>query len=74
MVAYTYPATERVLHGAGSVGELGAECDRLGAGRVLLLSTRSLEGSDVERRVRDALGDRCVAVSRECASTSRSSR
>jgi alcohol dehydrogenase class IV len=67
MAAYAYPATERVVHGAGALDDLGAECDRLGAERVLLLSTRSLDGSDVERRVRAALGDRCVGLTRECA-------
>jgi len=34
---------------------------------VLLLSTRSLDGAQVERRVLDALGERCAGVSRDCA-------
>jgi alcohol dehydrogenase len=67
VTAYVYPTTERVLSGAGSVGELPAECERLGAQRVLLLSTPSLAGSRVEASVRDALGERCAAVSRDCA-------
>lgn len=67
MATYAYPATERVVHGAGAIDELGAQCDRLGAERVLLLSTRSLDGSAVERRVREALGDRCAGVTRDCA-------
>jgi alcohol dehydrogenase class IV len=64
---YGYPATERVVSGPKSTAELGAECDRLGLGRVLLLSTPSLAGSAAEDSVRAALGDRCAGVSRRCA-------
>jgi alcohol dehydrogenase class IV len=67
VTAYLYPTTERVLSGAGSVDELPGECERLGAERVLLLSTRSLADSRVEANVREALGERCAAVSRDCA-------
>ena len=67
MGIYAYPATERVVHGRGALDELGAECERLGAERALLLSTRSLEGSEVEGRVREALGARCAGVTRDCA-------
>jgi alcohol dehydrogenase len=65
---YAYPGTDRVAYGAGAIGEaLGAECDRLGARHVLLMSTPSLEGSRAEGMVRDALGERCAAVSRDSA-------
>jgi len=67
MAGYSYPSTERVLFGAGSIGDLRDEFARLGAERVLLLSTPSLEGSEVESRVREALGHRCAGVSRDCA-------
>src|SRR3954471_20995208 len=67
MAAYTYPSTDRVLYGAGVLTELRPECDRLGARRVMLLSTPSLEGSRIEGMVRDQLGERCAAVSRDCA-------
>jgi alcohol dehydrogenase class IV len=67
MAAYAYPSTERVLFGVGAIAELGGELARLGAERVLLLSTPSLEGSDVESAVREAVGDRCAGVSRDCA-------
>jgi alcohol dehydrogenase len=65
-VIYAYPRTERVYSG-DVLDELGAECARLGVERALLLSTPSLDGSRVEARVRDALGERCAAVSHECA-------
>jgi alcohol dehydrogenase class IV len=66
--AYAYPSTDRVAYGAGVIGEaLGAECDRLGVRRVLLMTTPSLEGSRAEGAVRDALDDRCAAVSRDSA-------
>jgi alcohol dehydrogenase class IV len=67
MTAYAYPSTERVLYGVGSVGELPEQCARLGVERALLLSTPSLAGSRVEAGVRDALGERCAAVSLDCA-------
>jgi len=67
MAAYSYPSTERVLYGAGSIGELGDEMERLGAERVLLLSTPSLEGSDVESAVRETLGGRYAGISRDCS-------
>jgi alcohol dehydrogenase len=65
-VIYAYPRTERV-HSGDVLGELGAECERLGVARALLLSTPSLAGSQVEGRVREGLGDRCAAVSHDCA-------
>ena len=64
MAVYAYPSTERVIFGSGSLAGIGAECDRLGLQRVLLLSTPSLDGSQVEGAVREALGARCAAVSR----------
>jgi alcohol dehydrogenase len=67
MAAYTLPATERVFSGSGSVAELGGELERLGCSRVLVLSTRSLEGSRAESLVVDAVGDRCVEVARGVA-------
>jgi alcohol dehydrogenase len=67
MAAYTYPSTDRVLYGTGVLAELAQECDRLGAHRVLLLSTPSLDGSQIEGTVREQLGERCAAVSHECS-------
>jgi maleylacetate reductase len=64
---FAYPPTEHVVYGTGALDELAAECERLSAGRVLLLSTPSLRGSGVEESVRDALGERCAGVSHECA-------
>ena len=67
VTAYSYPATERVLYGRGATAALPDECERLGVTRVLLVSTPSLRDSGAERRVREALGDRCVAASHDCA-------
>jgi alcohol dehydrogenase len=67
MTAYAYPTTERILYGAGSIGELPEECERLGVERVLLLTTPSLAESRVEATVHAALGKRCAALSRDCA-------
>jgi alcohol dehydrogenase class IV len=65
MPGYTFPATERVFSGVGSVSELSGELERLRGARVLVLSTPSLEGSRAESLVLEAVGDRCVAVSHD---------
>jgi alcohol dehydrogenase class IV len=67
MSQFTYPSTDRVFYGVGALAGLGEECDRLGVRRVLMLSTPSLAGSRVEGIVREQLGERCAAVSRDCA-------
>lgn len=60
---YEPPAPSRVIFGQGKAEELGAELDRLGSRRALLLSGRSVaEKTDTVRRVAAALGDRCMAV------------
>lgn len=65
--SYTYPATERVVYGAGAAERIGAECEQLGARKVVLITTPSLRGSDAELRVREALGDRCAGQSYDCS-------
>ena len=59
-----YPLTqlERVVFGAGSVGRLGEELDRLGASRALVVTGRTLGASPLLARVTGALGSRCVHV------------
>ena len=55
-----WTAQERVIHGKPAAEAVPAEMERLGAKRVLLLTTRSLTGSRLVREVSSALGDRCV--------------
>src|SRR6185295_17791270 len=50
----------RVIFGAGSIAQLPAELDRLGAKRALLLSTP--EQKDSLREVSKALGSRCAGT------------
>jgi len=59
-----YPLTqlERVVFGAGSVGRLGGELDRLGASRAVVVTGRTLGTSPLLDRVTGALGSRCVEV------------
>jgi alcohol dehydrogenase len=59
-----YPLTqlERVVFGSGSVVRLGDEIDRLGAGRALVVTGRTLGASALLDRVTGALGGRCVDV------------
>ena len=57
------PVPSRVIFGQGKAEDLGAELDRLGSRRVMVLSGRSVaEKTDTVRRVTSLLGDRCLAV------------
>jgi maleylacetate reductase len=55
-----WAAQERVIHGTPAAEAVPAEIERIGAKRVLLLTTRSLKDSRLVREVTSALGDRCV--------------
>jgi maleylacetate reductase len=55
-----WTAQERVVHGMPAAEAVPAEIQRIGAKRVLLLTTQSLTGSRLIRDVTSALGDRCV--------------
>ena len=55
-----WTAQERVIYGKPAAEAVPAEIDRIGAKRVLLLTTQSLTGSRLIRDVTAALGDRCV--------------
>jgi maleylacetate reductase len=55
-----WTAQERVIHGKPAAEAVSAEIERIGAKRVLLLTTRSLKESRLVREVTAALGDRCV--------------
>jgi len=55
-----WTAQERVIHGMPAAEVLPAEIERIGAKRVLLLTTKSLTESRLIRDVASALGDRCV--------------
>ena len=55
-----WTAQERVVHGKPAAEAVRAEIERIGAKRVLLLTTRSLTNGRLIRDVTSALGDRCV--------------
>ena len=55
-----WTAQERVIHGKPAPEAVRAEIERIGAKRVLLLTTRSLTNGRLIREVTSALGDRCV--------------
>ncbi len=55
-----WTAQERVIHGKPAAEVVPAEIERIGAKRVLLLTTQSLTASRLIRDVTSALGDRCV--------------
>jgi maleylacetate reductase len=51
---------ERLIHGRPAAEAVREETERIGARRVLLLTTRSLENGTLIRDVTSALGDRCA--------------
>jgi maleylacetate reductase len=55
-----WTAQERVVHGKPAAEAVRAEIERIGAKRVLLLTTRSLADGPLIRNVTSALGDRCA--------------
>jgi maleylacetate reductase len=58
--AVQWTTQERVIHGKPVAEAVPAEIERVGARRVLLLTTQSLTNSRLVREVTTALGDRCV--------------
>jgi len=55
-----WTAQERVIHGKPAAEAVREEIERIGAKRVLLLTTHSLTNSRLIRDLTSALGDRCV--------------
>ena len=55
-----WTSQERVVHGKPAAEAVRAEIERIGAKRVLVLTTRSLADSRLVRDVTSAMGDRCV--------------
>ena len=55
-----WTAQERVVHGQPAAQAVRAEIERIGARRVLLLTTRSLENGRLIKDVASALGERCA--------------
>jgi maleylacetate reductase len=55
-----WTAQERVIHGKPAAEAVRAEIERIGAKRVLLLTTRSLTNGRLIRDMTSVLGDRCV--------------
>ncbi|MEQ1877288.1 MAG: hypothetical protein ABL958_11625, partial [Bdellovibrionia bacterium] len=58
--AVQWTTQERVIHGKPVAEAVPQEIERVGARRVLLLTTQSLTSSRLIREVTSALGDRCV--------------
>ena len=60
---YSYPATSRIVYGTDFAEALKRELELVGARRVFVLASGTLERStDVIRRVRDALGERFAGL------------
>ena len=59
---FNFPRLERVISGAHTITRLGAELDRLGATRVVIVTGRTLAASALLASVTRAIGDRLVCV------------
>jgi alcohol dehydrogenase class IV len=59
---FQLPRLERVVSGVNAVDGIGAELERRGVRRALLVTGTTIGGSTLLTRVRAALGDRCASV------------
>jgi alcohol dehydrogenase class IV len=59
---FAYPRTAEVVYGPGSLDQLGALAERLGAERVFAIGSRTLLADGVESRLREILGSRLVGA------------
>jgi maleylacetate reductase len=59
---FNLPRLERVISGAHTINRLGAELDRLGAARIVIVTGRTLAASALLEPLTRAIGDRLVCV------------
>lgn len=59
---FNNPRVERVISGAGSLGRLAEEIDRLGGTRALVVISPSVAKTFLLERVRSSLGSKCAAI------------
>ena len=60
---YSYPGTSRIVYGTDFAAALQRELGLTGERRVYVLASGTLQrNTDVVRRIRDALGDRCAGI------------
>jgi len=59
---FNLPRLERVISGAHTIQRLGAELDRLGATRVVIVTGRTLAASALLESLKRSIGDRIVCV------------
>jgi alcohol dehydrogenase len=59
---FNFTRLEKVVFGAGKIATLGAEMDRRGRKRALVVTGKSLASSNLIGRVTDALGPRCAGI------------
>ncbi|HKY87225.1 MAG TPA: iron-containing alcohol dehydrogenase [Pseudorhodoplanes sp.] len=64
VAAFTFhnPRVERIISGAGAIGKLGEEIDRLGASRALVVISPSVARTFLLDRIKSSLGTRCAAI------------
>jgi alcohol dehydrogenase len=63
---YAFAPVEAVVYGHDAMQRLPDELDRLGARRVLLVTTRSVHRAPLFELARELLGERCAAVFPRC--------
>jgi alcohol dehydrogenase len=62
ITVFELPRLERVISGAGTMGRVGAELDRLGITRVVVVTGRTLSASPHLESLKRSVGERCVSV------------
>src|SRR6516162_9434492 len=60
--AFVHGDLKKVLYGPGSISGIAAELDARGASKAIIVTGKTLGASPLLKKVRDALGDRCIGV------------
>jgi alcohol dehydrogenase len=59
---FAYSRTDEVIYGPGSLAQVGAVAERIGAGRIFAIASATLVGEGLEDELRAALGERFAGV------------
>ncbi len=59
---FSFTRLEKVIFGPGKIAEIGAELERRGVRRAVVVTGKSLGASPLLARVTGAMGSRCAGV------------
>ena len=59
---FNNPRVERIISGAGAIGKLAEEIDRVGGNRALVVISPSVARTFLLERIKSSLGAKCAAI------------